>query len=103
VVDTGFGGGGNGTATVAERCDRRRDERHEPVAPRERPTHTRTEVDMNAQDNAKVGQWATLVPIPEREPFLFNLNLQLHPQFSRTRRRRRRLLLLCLNLQRILL
>ena len=102
MVHTGFGGGGNGIARVAERCDRRRDERHEPVAPRERPTHTRTEVDMNAQDNAKVRQWATLVPIPEREPFLFNLNLQLHPLFSRTRRRRR-LLLLCLNLQRVLL
>ena len=89
-------------ARVAERCDRRRDERHEPVAPRERPTHTSTEVDMNAQYNAK---WdlTTSVPIPKREPSLFNLNLQLHPLFSRTRRRRRRLLLLCLNLQRVLL
>lgn len=32
----------------AKRCDRRRDERHEPVAPRERPTHKWLEVDMDA-------------------------------------------------------
>lgn len=40
----------------AKRCDRRRDERHEPVAPRERPTHKWLEVDMDAraQNNAPI-------------------------------------------------